>query len=292
MNHNDFTLSPLPEGYSPIFVGGLHRSGTTLMRQILNSHPHIACGPESDLFQDNGLERIYTDLRAIWPTILSPHYAFDPHLVDQVMAALMHSIFMPYCQQQGKPRWAEKTPKNILVIDTLFAWFPAAQFIHMIRDPRDAFCSVRERAAKNKKPRWAAMTPEQTAISWCRRINSGVAWREHPERYHEVRYEDLVSQPEATLRPLFAFLGEPWEASVLEHHPTFSTSVGRWQRELSAAEVTAIEAVAGETMHALGYPLATAASTAPCRPHPESEIPSCLSGNSALSPYKRALLAE
>ena len=261
MNHNDFTLSLPPEGYSPIFVGGLYRSGTTLMRQFLASHPHIACGRESKLFQDNQLERIYADLRAIWPTILSPHYAFDPHTVDQVMGGLMHSIFLPYCQQQGKPRWAEKTPNNILYIDTLFAWFPAAQFIHMVRDPRDAFCSVRERAAKNKaafrEPNWATMTPGVTAEEWCRRINSGVAWRERPERYHEVRYEDLVSQPEATLRSLFAFLDEPWEASVLEHNPTFSTSVGRWQRELSAAEVAAIEAVAGETMHALGYPLAT-----------------------------------
>jgi len=56
-------------------------------------------------------------------------------------------MFMPYGQKQGKPRWAEKTPNNILFIDTLFALFPAAQFIHMIRDPRDAFCSVREMAA-------------------------------------------------------------------------------------------------------------------------------------------------
>jgi Sulfotransferase family len=256
MNQNKFTLSLPPEGYSPIFVGGLQRSGTTLMRRLLNSHPHIACGPESKLFRENQLEQIYTFLRMSWPTGLDPHYAFDPHLVDQMMAALMHAVVMPYCQQQGKPRWAEKTPKNILVIDTLFAWFPAAQFIHMIRDPRDAFCSIRQKAAKDK-PNWATWTPELTAEEWCRRINSGVAWRERPERYREVRYEDLVSQPEATLRSLFAFLDEPWEASVLEHNPTFSTSVGRWQRELSAAEVAAIEAVAGETMHALGYPLAT-----------------------------------
>jgi hypothetical protein len=261
MNHNDCTFSLPPEGYSPIFVGGLYRSGTTLMRQFLNSHPHIACGRESKLFQDNQLERIYTDLRTIWPTILSPHYAFAPHTVDHMMAGLMHSIFMPNSQQQGKPRWAEKTPNNILFIDTLFALFPAAQFIHMIRDPRDAFCSIRKKVAKNKaafrEPSWATMTPKLTAGEWCHRINSGLAWREHPDRYHEVRYEDLVSQPEATLRSLFAFLDEPWAASVLEHNPTFSTSVGRWRSELRAPEVAEIEAVAGQTMRALGYPLAT-----------------------------------
>ncbi len=257
MNQNDFTLSLPPEGYSPIFIGGLQRSGTTLMRLLLDSHPHIACGPESKLHRENRLERIYTDLRTSWAAGLDPRYAFAPHTVDQAMAGLIHSIFMPYSQKQGKPRWAEKTPKNILVIDMLFAWFPAARFIHMIRDPRDAFCSVRQRAATDK-PYWATWTPELTAAEWRRRINCGLAWRERPDRYREVRYEELVTQPEATLRPLFAFLGEPWAASVLEHNPIFSTSVGRWRSELSAAEVAEIEAVAGETMRALGYPLSTA----------------------------------
>ena len=96
MNQNDLTLSLPADGYSPIFVGGLYRSGTTLMRDLLNSHPRIACGPESHLFRQNQLERIYTYLRTIWPTILSPRYEFDPHTVDQVMAWLMHSIFMIY----------------------------------------------------------------------------------------------------------------------------------------------------------------------------------------------------
>ena len=262
MNQNDFTFSLPPEGYSPIFIGGLHRSGTTLMRRLLDSHPHIACGDESNLFRDNELEHIYTYLRTIWARGLDPSYEFDPSRVDQVMAGLIHAVVMPYCQKQGKPRWAEKTPKNILYIDTLFALFPAAQFIHMIRDPRDAFCSVRERAAKTT-PRWATKTPGRTAAEWCRGIHSGLAWRERPERYREVRYEELVTQPEATLRSLFAFLGEPWAASVLENHPLFSTSVGRWRSELSAAEVAEMEAVAGETMCALGYPLSTTSLSNP-----------------------------
>ena len=270
MNHNDCTFSLPPEGYSPIFIGGLYRSGTTLMRRLLNSHPHIACGPDSRLFQrDNRLEGIYTDLRTIWPPGLDLRYAFAPHTVDHMMAGLIHAVMMPYCQQQGKPRWAHKTPETILFIDTLFALFPAAQFIHMIRDPRDAFCSVREKycsvqeKATKYKPGWATITPELTAGEWCRRINCGLAWRERPERYREVRYEELVSQPEATLRSLFTFLGEPWASSVLENKPIFSTSVGRWRSELSAAEVAEIEGVAGETMRTLGYPLSTTSLSSP-----------------------------
>ena len=226
------------------------------MGQLLDSHPHIACGPESHLFRKNQLEQIYTYLRTGWPTRL------DPHTVDQVMARLLHADAYWYCQKQDKQRWANKTPATILYIDTLLALFPAAQFIHMIGDPRDAFCSVRERAAKGK-PDWATKTPGEVAAEWCRRINCGLAWRERPERYREVRYEDLVTQPEATLRPLLSFLGEPWAASVLENRAIFSTSVGRWRSELSAAEVAEIEAVAGETMHALGYPLSTASFSSP-----------------------------
>src|SRR2546423_5251369 len=104
MNQNDFTLSLPVDGYSPIFIGGLQRSGTKLMRLLLDSHPHIACGPESKLFRDQRLERIYTDLRTSWPTGLDLSYALDPHTVDQVMAGLIHAVVMPYCQQQGKPR--------------------------------------------------------------------------------------------------------------------------------------------------------------------------------------------
>src|SRR5947209_4015856 len=129
MNQNEFALSLPPQRYSPIFIGGLYRSGTKLMRLLLDSPPHIACGPESKLFRNNRLERIYTDLRTSWPTDLDPR--FNLHTVDQVMAGLIQAVVMPYCQKQDKPRWANKTPETILFIDTLFALFPAAQFIHM-----------------------------------------------------------------------------------------------------------------------------------------------------------------
>jgi hypothetical protein len=262
LDHNDYALPPLPADYSPIFIGGLHRSGTTLMRRLLASHSHIACGPESNLFRDNKLARIHAYLRTEWLAGLDARYEVNPQVVDQTLARLIHAVVMPYCQKRGKQRWAEKTPKNILFIDTLFMLFPKAQFIHMIRDPRDVFCSVREKAAKTT-PHWATTTPQQLAESWCRRINCGLPWRERPERYYEVRYEELVHQPEATMQAVLAFLGEPWDVRMLDNHTIFTTSVGRWHKELSAAEVAGIEEVAGDMMHKLGYLLAPASSKIP-----------------------------
>jgi hypothetical protein len=256
MRHHDPALSLSPPAHSPIFIGGQHRSGTTLMRRLLARHPHIACGPESNLFRDNELLRIRDYLRTEWAPGLDPRYKFDPATVDRVLAALVNAVFMPYSSARHKRRWAEKTPKNILYIETLFTLFPTAQFIHMIRDPRDVYCSVREKAARTT-PRWASITPAESARGWCRRIGCGLSWRERPDRYREVRYEELVTQPEAVMRSLLTFLGEPWSPSVLEGEQIFSTSVGRWRVDLTAAEIGEIEAAAGEIMSELGYPLST-----------------------------------
>lgn len=254
-------LSHAPAAPPPIFIGGHHRSGTTLMRRLLARHPHIACGPESNLLRDNKLARIHEFLRNDWAAGLDPRYGFDPATVDAVLAELINAVIMPYAQARRKQRWAEKTPKNIVFIDMLFALFPTAQFIHMIRDPRDVYCSVREKAARTT-PRWADTTPEQVASEWCRRIASGVPWRDRPERYQEVRYDVLVTQPEATMRSLLAYLNEPWSPKVLEGQTIFGSSVGRWRRELSAAEAGAIEMVAGPTMAQFDYAPSTTETAA------------------------------
>ncbi len=251
------TLVPWQVPESPIFVGGQHRSGTTLMRRLLHLHPHISCGPESNLFRDKELIRIHKYLRTTWLAGLDPRYNVDVAIVDRVMASLINAVLMPYCQSHNKQRWAEKTPKNIYFLETLFTLFPRAKFVHMIRDPRDVYCSVRTKAS-GTTPRWASITPERSAQDWMRRISCGLAWRDRPDRYLEVRYETLVEQPEATLRNLLGFLGEPWAPEMLEGIAIYGTSVSRWRRDLSKSDVGEIEAVAGPLMADLGFTLSTA----------------------------------
>jgi hypothetical protein len=257
---------------SPIFIGGQRRSGTTLLRIMLDRHPHIACGRESHFA--GKLITWHDRLAEEWSETVR-RYGCGPEAVDRAFAALADNLFTRYQLAAGKQRWAEKTPSNILRIDYLFRLFPHAQFVHMIRDPRDTYCSIRERAQADR-PAWNKYTSEYCARNWRAGILAGERWRPYPDRYHEVRYEELVREPEATMQRVLRFLNEPWDPRVLgedekqsetrraegQHGPIFTTSIGRWQTELNSGEVAEIESIAGELMIELGYPVAAAGERA------------------------------
>src|SRR5438132_8283898 len=103
-------------------------------------------------------------------------------------------------------------------------------------------------------------------------MDCGRGWRRDADRYVGVRYEDLVRVPAPSMATDLEFLGEPWDAGVLDptndaqrasassntHRPIFATSIGRWRRELAGRDLRAIEAVAGPAMAELGYAPAAA----------------------------------
>jgi hypothetical protein len=244
------------------------------MGVMLNRHPRIACGPEGKLLKRTSFRAFHRHLEETWIPTKLHKYDFGVPALDRAMAAFVDNFFTRYQLRQGKQRWAEKTPGNIDHIDYLFRLFPHAQFIHMIRDPRDVYCSVVEKMCND--PRFDALTVEQTAQRWVEGIEKGLTWRAKRARYLEVRYEELVHEPVATMREVLQFLGEPWDDGVFNpehdahrasatsntHRPIFSTSVGRWRRELSAEDLRQIEAIAGGLMRQIGYE----PSTQPTRP--------------------------
>lgn len=199
-------------------------------------------------------------------------YGFGPQELDAGMAAFIDAFFTRYQLQRGKQRWADKTTKNVLRIGYLLRLFPRAQFIHMVRDPRDAHCSVRTKA-ETKTPHWRKFTAEHTAQLWVERIESGLRWRADSERYIEVRYEDLVQDPETTMRKVLQYLGEVWDDAVLAPNgrtdtvhksagrPIVATSVGRWRTDLSDSDLLRIEGIAGSLMADLGYMPETTSSS-------------------------------
>ncbi len=220
---------PCAGRHAPIFIGGQRRSGTTLMRTMLNRHPHVALVPrESFFFQDKRFEVFFDDLLA-WHSRRFAQLSIGPSEMDRAVAALIDSLLSPFALCKGAHRWADKTTENITRIDYLFRLFPDAQFIHVIRDPRDTLCSMKQQAA-TEKPRWVKFTAEVTAPEWVACIVAGLPWREQPERYLEVRYEQLARHPEAEMRRVLAFLGEPWCPDVLEPSAGRSTATrGRRQ---------------------------------------------------------------
>jgi len=259
---------------SPIFVGGAGRSGTTLLRVILDSHPNIACGPE--LKVTPALCRLWQDCQ----TSLSPplrEYLLSPSDVNAIFAQMILSLLEKYRQQSGKPRVAEKSPNNVFFFEHLNFMFPDSPLIHVIRDGRDVVCSLLTMNwadPKTGKPLEYTRDARKAADYWARAVRIGrMVARQKPsvaKKYVELRYEALVSDPVATLRPLFTFLDEPWDPAVLRFHEQqrklacessaeqvsrelYSSAVARWQRDLKPADKSAIKDVAGELLVELGY---------------------------------------
>lgn len=200
----------------PIFVMGAERSGTTLLRLILDVHPNIAIGPESGF------------LRAVQDTMTIPSWNFGENWFERFgvergemagwLADLYDGMFSRYAAERAKQRWGDKTPLHRWHADLAEELFPDAQFIGIVRHP-GAMCLSRARwgydlVANARMWRLAAhlLTADRDRIG--------------PERYTLLRYEDLLRDPEPVLRDLMDFLGEPWSDRLLRHHEVHAEQEG------------------------------------------------------------------
>lgn len=194
----------MDEANQPIFVVGCPRSGTTLVRLILDSHPRISCGPETHFLPD--LEGI---VGRHWHR-LSRFGMPREYWLDRI-GRFFGDFQNDYARSRGKARWADKSPAYTPHLPFLLEVFPTAQIVHVVRDPRDVVASHHKRwgaaAALSAVGRW------RTYVAAARAAGAAVG----PGRYHEIRYEDLVADPEPALRALLAFLGEQWAPQVLRH---------------------------------------------------------------------------
>lgn len=222
----------------PIFIGGLFKSGTTLLRAMVGNHSRIASGLETywfdvnwDAHQGQNGEPIEVYFKR-----LAKFYDLPEEDVLEMgrNAANIHDflnrLLGTYARTTGKLRWAEKTPGNVCHMDRIFSGWPEARVLHIIRDPKDVLASLRE---SNK---WDQ--PEIFAEKWCAFLPRVEAARKagllNKQNYFEVRYESLVSHPEPETRRILDFLGEPWESAVADF-------VGKDQDYEKVLEVTGRE---------------------------------------------------
>ncbi len=260
-------------GLSPIVIGGCGRSGTTLLRLMLDSHGRICCGPESSVFRR----------RALNPEALADRFGFEAAQVREIYDNARSrpqfiEAFAALCMRQtGKARWAEKTPRNIGRIREIFRHFPEARFVHVLRDGRDVACSLRTHPRHRVENGKLVPLDTWKAIAGCAR-----RWREDIEasrpfwsdrRFRTVRYEGLVLNPKPVLEELMAFLGEPWDEAMLAHAAAgspfrdvtrfaqnpealavvSSASLSRWQRDLNTKDRRIFKRIAGNLLIELGY---------------------------------------
>lgn len=250
----------------PIFIVGCQGSGTTLLRLILDSHPNISCGPETRFLPD--FARITSD--ANWPHMAQ--YGFPKAYWHEKIAGLFDTVQHDYAVRRGKTRWADKTPRYALSLDYIDALFPTCQVVHVIRDGRDVVASHRDR--------WGLLSACKAVRKWPLYIRTArsAGARLPADRYIEVRYEDLVTDTEPTVRRLLDFLGEPWDDAVLAHEARphdvqpryadltasrraaageqsaiYRSSAGSYRRRLNPLILLLFYAASGRTLHKLGY---------------------------------------
>ena len=269
---------------APLFVLGVRRSGTTLLRVMLDRSSVLAIPDESYFVlplaarHRSPVDRtaFVDDLRRI-PMLRQ--WGIDPARVGERLrdgmttGQAIAAIFETYAADRAKERWGDKTPMYMQYLPLIERLFPDARFVHLIRDGRDVAASFLAMPAGIVTRTWAhPSSAADFACQWRTEIESAHALgaRVGPERYREVRYEALVADPERELDAICAFTSIPYEPAMLEYADQVDVTakphqqslkrpptagLRDWRSELAAADVAAFEDVAGETLAAFEYPL-------------------------------------
>jgi len=273
----------------PLVLLGVSRSGTTLLRVVLDRSPGIAIPDESFFVPllarrhsaSIDAARFLDDVARI-PTIRAWELGVDdvaPRIRDGMSAGdAIAAIFEAYATKAGKPRWGDKTPMYMRHLGLIERLFPDAQYVHLVRDGRDAALSFLEMPEGTFTRTWAhPETSAQFACLWRKEVSDALALgrRVGAARYHELRYEDLVADPEETARAICAFADIPFEPAMLEYAGSVdvsakphqqrllrppTTGVRSWREDMSTDDVVAFEAVAGALLAELGYETVTSRS--------------------------------
>lgn len=288
------------------FVVGMTRSGTTLLRLMLDSHPELAIPPETHFipeviqaFNEGRTEpeqvvEVMTQNRR-WPDFhLEPKPLLrELRAVRPLIApgTVLRAFYRLYAEGQQKPRWGDKTPGYGPKLRRIERALPEARFVHMIRDGRDVALSLERRNS--------GLSTEEVAKRWRHRIRMTREAAEGVEHYIEIRYEDLVADPEPVLRRICDLVELDYDPEMLSYHersperlseldqplraegskrgltaesrqeahartaePPRTDRVGAWKDSMSAEDLATFESYAGKLLAELGYDRSPSAGSA------------------------------
>ena len=221
------------------FVVGVNRSGTTLLRMMLDAHPELTIPPETHFVpeliaaaesKDPAPEtllatitgqREWGDFGLDEDELLERFRAIEPLNAGDALRA----FYSAYAERAGKPRWGEKTPIYVKSMRKIERALPEARFVHVIRDGRDVALSIRDRAVKEHPI-------DRIAERWVRRISRAREQARHLAHYEEIRYENLILDTRPTLERVCELFELPWDDALLNYHERSADRLEEMKREL------------------------------------------------------------
>ena len=214
---------------NPIIIGGSGSSGSTLLATILNRHSDIAIGPELSLFNkpviyNESYGRFIRNLNRYikkgvstqgWFSYLNTFSELekfgwdDEELIEMALSCdniieFIDLFFKIFLDKNKKKIWGEKTPSNSYYFDSFLNLYPKARIIHIVRDMKDVIPSFKKRGMNSYDASMLWLYNTSMALRLNQRVN-----------YHELSYEDLVLNPEITLRSLCKFLKISYNKEML-----------------------------------------------------------------------------
>lgn len=273
---------PRPRFRGPLFLVGLPRSGTKLLRGLLSQNPEIRLPPIEtellpywarrwtrwgDLSQRQAFHDFYAEVIGLpYFTYLSGRVISEatwyahaaPYTLASVFEALVrHDLGLP---ADSDLIWGDKSPSYVRHLPLIKSLYPQARVIHILRDVRDYALSIQKAWRKN---------PLRAAQRWVDGI--GAARRDaasFAEDYLEVRYEDLLDAPEAVLRRCCAFVERPYDPAMMRLSKSEEKrgdakgaldlkrdNQQKWREQMSPALRAQIEAISADVLRSAGYPV-------------------------------------
>jgi hypothetical protein len=268
---------------APVIVLGVGRSGTTLLRVMLDRSSQMAIPYESffvtPLAHRHGsrpkLDDFLDDLGRFYQLYewgISPEDVRPKLREGMTTGEAIAAVFEVYAEHEGKPRWGDKTPLYMQHLPVLERLFPDALWVHLVRDGRDAALSFLELPEGFSGKTWALpRTAAQFAARWRTEILAARRLGKHVgSRYLELRYEDLVVEPEHELHRVCEHASLAWEPVMLDHTRTSEAAqmpehknlaqpptpgLRDWRSQMSREDALAFEQVAGDVLRSSNYEL-------------------------------------
>ncbi|WP_367154277.1 sulfotransferase [Methylomonas sp. HYX-M1] len=232
---------------APVFVVGFMRSGTTLTQEVLDAHPDVVVADETDLLQSvvKELNRLYPDS----PGVVERLKRLDLDAAKRLRKSYWQRARAMFGTEADRKLLVDKTTMNSIDVGLINCLFPEAKLIYLLRDPRDV-CLSCFMQTMIPTPSTVHLLNWQDIARFYAQVTGNWLYLK-PQltmNFRELRYEDVVTDFEATFRGMFEFIGLEWNAKVSEFYkpvagkavaspsfsqvaqPLYSSSLGRWRQ--------------------------------------------------------------